>query len=115
MYGSLLVGLGTASGIDPLVAQAYGGSRPTDAGRALIQGSIVVAAVSVPIAAVHWWAGTLLTLLRQPAAGFIALRVRARMHTCTDGRNAQIVVRDEKQKYPNHEACHMLLSRSNSS
>jgi len=68
VYGSLLVGLGTASGIDPLVAQAYGGSRPTDAGRALIQGSIVVAAVSVPIAAVHWWAGTLLTLLRQPAA-----------------------------------------------
>ena len=37
------------------------------------------------------------------------------MHAHTDGRFAQILVTAEKQKYPNHEACHMSLSRSNNS
>lgn len=65
-FGVLIVGLGTAMGLDPLVAQAYGAGRVEDAGVALVRGCVVLAALAVPIVALHLLAGPLLLALDQP-------------------------------------------------
>jgi MATE family multidrug resistance protein len=67
-FGALALGIGACAGIDPLVAQANGAGQPEQAVRGLLRGGAVVAAMSVPIALVHWYAHPLLELLGQPAS-----------------------------------------------
>lgn len=66
VFGTLLVGLGTASGLDPLVAQAYGAGKPREAGAAGVRGAIVLTVVGVVVIAAHLAAEPALRLLAQP-------------------------------------------------
>lgn len=66
VFGTLLVGLGTASGLDPLVAQAYGAGKPREAGAAGVRGAVVLAAVGALIMVAHLAAEPALRLLAQP-------------------------------------------------
>lgn len=65
-FAALAFGMGTASGIDPLVSQAYGAGRPRDAVAALVRGTVVMLGVCVPIVAAHWWAEDILRAAGQP-------------------------------------------------
>lgn len=67
-FGTLLLGLGTASGIDPLVAQAYGAGKVTEAGAALARGTVLVGLIALPIVLAHLYAGPALQALAQPEA-----------------------------------------------
>jgi multidrug resistance protein, MATE family len=59
--------LGAAIGVEPLVAQAFGGRRPDRAGEALVRGAALLAVLSVPIIGLHLVADAALPLLGQPA------------------------------------------------
>lgn len=65
-FGTLLVGLGAAHGIDPLVTQAYGAGRPGEAVQALVRGTVMMAFVAAAVTLVHLYAGPLLTWMGQP-------------------------------------------------
>ncbi len=65
-FATLVFGLGLASGIDPLVAQAYGAGDPRRAGTAAARGAVVVVLACAPIAALHLVAEPVFRFLRQP-------------------------------------------------
>lgn len=65
-FSMLLIGLGTTSGIDPLIAQAYGAGKVREAGAALARGTVVTAAVAVGVIVAHWYAEPALRFLNQP-------------------------------------------------
>ena len=67
-FSSVILGLGAAAGIDPMVAQAYGARRPRDAGAAAAYGMVLVLVMSVPVIALHLLAAPALRWLGQPAA-----------------------------------------------
>ena len=66
-FGSLLVGLGAANGIDPLVTQAYGADRPGEAVQALARGGVMMSFLALAITAVHVFSGSILSAMGQPA------------------------------------------------
>lgn len=65
-FGTMIIALGTASGLDPVIAQAFGGGRREDAGLALVRGAVLLGLFSVPVMLAHWWAEPGLRLLGQP-------------------------------------------------
>ncbi|MCB9679019.1 MAG: MATE family efflux transporter [Alphaproteobacteria bacterium] len=66
-FGTLVFGLGVASGVDPQVTRAYGAGRPREAGVAALHGAALLGLVGLGIAALHLVAGPVLTLFQQPA------------------------------------------------
>jgi len=66
-FALVILGLGAATGIDPLVAQAFGAGRPREAGAAAIRGMVLVRLLGVPITALHLAAPSILGALGQPA------------------------------------------------
>lgn len=67
-FATLIIGLGAASGLDPLVAQAYGAGAPRQAGTEAARGMVIALLLSLPIAAVHLAAEPILRALRQPVS-----------------------------------------------
>ncbi len=67
-FGLVILGLGAATGIDPLVAQAYGARRPREAGAAALHGLVLVSLLGIPLTGLHLVAPTVLGVLGQPAA-----------------------------------------------
>jgi MATE family multidrug resistance protein len=65
-FASLVFGMGLASGIDPLVAQAYGAGDPRRAGTAAARGGVVLLLACVPIMGLHLVAEPVFRFLRQP-------------------------------------------------
>ena len=65
-FGTLILGLGAAQGLDPLISQAYGAGRPRQAGRALVTGAALLTALSIPVMGLHWITDGVLTLFGQP-------------------------------------------------
>jgi multidrug resistance protein, MATE family len=65
-FGSLILVIGVAAGLDPLVTQAYGAGNPGRAGTAAARGAVVTLATCVPVIAVHLAAAPILALLHQP-------------------------------------------------
>jgi MATE family multidrug resistance protein len=65
-FGILIVGMGAAAGLDPLVAQAYGAGAPRRAGTEAARGMVIVLLLAIPITLVHLYAEPLLWLLKQP-------------------------------------------------
>ncbi|MEN0064667.1 MAG: MATE family efflux transporter [Myxococcota bacterium] len=65
-FALVILALGTATGVDPLVTQAYGANQPRRAGLAALQGMLVVGGLGVPIMALHTVAPTVLGALQQP-------------------------------------------------
>lgn len=66
-FGLVVLAIGAAQGIDPLVTQAYGAGLPREAGRAGLQGLGLVGLLAVPLTALHTVAPTVLTALGQPS------------------------------------------------
>lgn len=66
-FGTSILALGTAQGLDPMFAQAFGAEDPRTAGRALAGGFAVVGLIMIPVAVAHEFAGAGLRLLGQPA------------------------------------------------
>lgn len=66
-FAGLVVALGTASGLDAFITVAYGADRPREAGRAALNGGVVLLAVGALLAIQHAAAAPALTLLMQPA------------------------------------------------
>jgi len=67
-FALLIPAIGTAHGVDPLVAQAFGAGRPARAGAAAEKGAIWLALLAVGIVAGHLGAASLLAVLRQDPA-----------------------------------------------
>lgn len=67
-FGTLVFGLGTATGIDPVVTQAFGAGDARAAGRALVRGGVLLLLLCAPIVALHLLAGPILLALGQPAS-----------------------------------------------
>lgn len=67
-FGTLIIGLGAAAGLDPLVAQAYGAGVPRLAGTEASRGMVVALLLSIPIMCIHLLAHPILQMLRQPAS-----------------------------------------------
>ena len=67
-FALLVPAIGTAHGVDPLVAQAYGRGRPRQAGAAALHGATLLGGLAVLITAAHLGAEPLLVLLRQDPA-----------------------------------------------
>ena len=65
-FSVLIVALGAATGIDPLVTQAYGAGSAQRAGVAASRGLLLVAALSVPVVILHLLAAPALSALGQP-------------------------------------------------
>jgi MATE family multidrug resistance protein len=65
-FGTLIVGMGAAAGLDPLVAQAYGAGAPRRAGAEAARGMVIALMLAVPITLVHLYAEPILWMLRQP-------------------------------------------------
>ncbi|MEO0601859.1 MAG: MATE family efflux transporter, partial [Myxococcota bacterium] len=65
-FGLVILGLGAATGIDPLVTQAYGAGRPQEAGAAALHGLVLVGLLGVPLTAFHLISPTVLGGLGQP-------------------------------------------------
>lgn len=66
--GLFIGALGVATGIDPLVTQAYGAGDPRRAGVAAARGLLLIGLLCVPIMAGHLLTGPVLTAMGQPAA-----------------------------------------------
>jgi len=64
-FAALVPAMGTASGVDPIVAQAYGAGRPRVAGAAALKCAGLVGVLLVLTIAAHLAATPLLTLLQQ--------------------------------------------------
>ncbi|MEQ1569534.1 MAG: MATE family efflux transporter [Myxococcota bacterium] len=65
-FATLVLAMGAASGLDPLVAQAFGAGKPGRAGADAARGMALVLLLSVPITLAHLYAEPLLVWLRQP-------------------------------------------------
>jgi MATE family multidrug resistance protein len=65
-FAVLVLALGAAAGLDPLVAQAFGAGDPRRAGTEAARGAVLALLLCVPITLVHLGAEPLLELLRQP-------------------------------------------------
>jgi MATE family multidrug resistance protein len=65
-FASLVFLIGVMSGLDPLLSHPFGAEDPKGAGRALVRGAVVTAALAIPVALVHVLAGPGLWLLGQP-------------------------------------------------
>lgn len=65
-FGTALIGMGAAFGLDPLISQAYGAQKPRVAGAALARGSIVVGTVGLLVMLAHWHSALALVALGQP-------------------------------------------------
>jgi MATE family multidrug resistance protein len=64
-FALLIPAMGTAHGVDPLVAQAFGAGRPARAGAAAEKGAIWLALIGLVVMAGHLFAAPLLGWLRQ--------------------------------------------------
>lgn len=64
-FSTLILALGAAAGLDPLITQAFGAGRPGRAGTEAARGAVIALALSVPIIGVHVAAEPILTALRQ--------------------------------------------------
>ncbi len=67
-FSSLVVAMGVATGIDPLVTQAYGAGSARRAGLAAARGLVLVWVLCVPVIALHLIAAPALHALGQPAS-----------------------------------------------
>lgn len=67
-FAGLVVGLGIAQGLDPFVTTAYGAGEPRKAGRAALQGAVLLVGVAVLLIVQHLLAAPVLSLLQQPAS-----------------------------------------------
>lgn len=65
-YAVSIVAMGAATGIDPLVTQAYGSGSARAAGVAAARGGLLVAALAVPVIGAHLLAEPALAALGQP-------------------------------------------------
>lgn len=66
-FGVATIPRAAAKGIDPIVSQAFGAGERHAAGAALVQGLVLAAAMSLPVALLHLVAAPGLALLGQPA------------------------------------------------
>lgn len=66
-FGVAIVVLGTASGLDPLLAQAFGAGDRRGAGRTFVRGAALLLTMAVPVIALHFAAAPGLRALSQPA------------------------------------------------
>ena len=62
-WGVMWFAIGILMSIDPLVSQSFGGGRHADIRSHFTRGVALAVALSVPVAAVIWWVGTLLPLV----------------------------------------------------
>lgn len=67
-FGTAIVVLGAASGLDPLLAQAFGAGDRAGAGRTMIRGGAMLLLMMLPVALLHLVAGPGLRWMNQPAA-----------------------------------------------
>ncbi len=65
-FAILILGQGVLHALDPVVAQAFGAKEYSAVSAAFGRGFVLSALLSVPYAAVLWWAEPILVLLRQP-------------------------------------------------
>jgi MATE family multidrug resistance protein len=65
-FGVSIVAMGTASGLDPLIAQAFGAGDRRGAGLALLRGLVLVTLLAIPTTALHLVAEPGLRLMGQP-------------------------------------------------
>jgi MATE family multidrug resistance protein len=65
-FAVTVVLIGTAAGMDPLFAQAFGAGDSRRAGRALVRGGLLLGLLAVPVLIMHLLAGPLLTAAGQP-------------------------------------------------
>ncbi len=65
-FSAIVVGIGTAIGLDPLIAQAQGAGDQPAVDRALARGLVLLLGLSVPIVAVHFALRPVLVALSQP-------------------------------------------------
>lgn len=65
-FALIILGLGAAMGLDPIIAQAWGGGRREVAARALVDGLAVLTLLGVALTVGHALIGPALILLRQP-------------------------------------------------
>lgn len=65
-FAGLVVGLGVASGLDPLVAQAHGAGRPREARAEVARVALLLTALSVPVTVWHLVAAPAFGVLGQP-------------------------------------------------
>jgi MATE family multidrug resistance protein len=66
-FGTSIVALGTASGLDPLLSQAFGAGDRVAAGRALLRGVTLMVALAVPVTVLHVVAEAGLGALGEPS------------------------------------------------
>jgi MATE family multidrug resistance protein len=66
-FAGLVVGLGVAQGLDPFITTAYGAGKPREAGRAAVNGSVLLVGVAALLMVQHALAAPALTWLAQPA------------------------------------------------
>ncbi len=59
-FGIMWFGVGIVMSIDPLVAQAFGGERPSDISRYVSNGVVLAVLLSIPLSGLIWWSGPLL-------------------------------------------------------
>ncbi|MBN2801167.1 MAG: MATE family efflux transporter [Deltaproteobacteria bacterium] len=55
-----------ATGLDPVMSQAFGAGRPIDAGRTAFRGLVLMTLVGLPVMALHGYGDPLLRLMQQP-------------------------------------------------
>lgn len=65
-FSLLVLGLGTAFGVDPMISQAVGAGDEHAVERALTRGFVLLAALSVPLGLAHALIGVGFDVLRQP-------------------------------------------------
>lgn len=66
-FGTTIVVLGTASGLDPMIAQAFGAGDRLGAGRTVVRGAVLLTLLAIPAIVLHRHADIGLGLLGQPA------------------------------------------------
>ena len=67
-FGTAIVVLGTASGLDPLLSQAFGAGDRAGAGRTMVRGGLLLLLLTIPVALLHLAAGPGLRWMHQPEA-----------------------------------------------
>jgi MATE family multidrug resistance protein len=65
-FSFIVVLLGAAAGLDPVLTQAFGAQRSEQAGAAVVRGALLIGLLSIPVMAVHFLAGPVLTALGEP-------------------------------------------------
>lgn len=66
-FAVTVVLIGTAAGMDPLFAQAFGAGRVEQAGQALVRGGALLLALGVPVLGLHLIGGPVLSAAGEPA------------------------------------------------